>query len=75
MEGGVVGGVVSGALISGVVVWFVVRRRRTRCARSTTNTWSEIEQSVPDTDPLAIETLRLYVSFYFFISVRNEGYD
>jgi hypothetical protein len=62
MEGSVVGGIVGAALISGVVVWFV-RRRRARSAPSTTDTRGEMEQPVTY-QPLTIKTPKLYVSLY-----------
>lgn len=58
IEGGVIGGILGATLISGVVTWFVIRRRRARWASSTADTKGEIEQST--TDPLTIETPRLY---------------
>ncbi|KAN0140944.1 hypothetical protein V8E53_001388 [Lactarius tabidus] len=58
MEGSVIGGIVGAALISGVVVWFV-RRRRARCGPSIADTRGEVEQPVAY-QPLTIKTPKLY---------------
>ncbi|KAI9455008.1 hypothetical protein BJY52DRAFT_1213484 [Lactarius psammicola] len=70
IAGGVVGGVIGVALIAGVVLWFVIRRRRARSVPSAPYEdpqGSEKEKLPPH--PLAEGTLKIYVSAYslFFI--------
>ncbi|KAN0139526.1 hypothetical protein V8E53_002642 [Lactarius tabidus] len=55
MEGSIIGGIIGATLISGVVVWFVRRRR----ARSAPATRGEMEQPVAY-QPLTIKTPKLY---------------
>ena len=62
MEAGFIGGIVGVTLISGIVTWFIVRRRRARCAPSIADTGGEMERPVPY--PPTIELPRLYVSLY-----------
>ncbi|KAI0306316.1 hypothetical protein B0F90DRAFT_732901 [Multifurca ochricompacta] len=62
IAGGVVGGVVGAALIAGIVVWFVIRRRRARSAPSTTymsGQGGDMSQ-VTSPYPLFIESPKLY---------------
>ena len=72
IAGGIVSGILGVALLSGVVAWFVVRRRRARSAISSifsSDQEGELEQ--PASYPLlTIETpTTLYVSIYFSILV------
>lgn len=73
MEGGFIGGIVGVTLISGVVTWFIVRRRRARCAPSITDTRGEMEQPTPY--PLTIESPRLYVSLYSLSLYRKQVWN
>ena len=62
MEGGVIGGIVGGTLISGIIVWFARRWR----ARYT----GGVERPVPY--PLTIETQILYVSLILCFSTTTK---
>lgn len=77
MAGDIVGGIVGGALITGIVVWFVFRRRRTRSPPSdlsdTSDPWREMGQFVSVPNPLTIETPTLYLSDSLFPSPQ-QGY-
>ena len=72
IAGGVVSGILGVALVSGVDVWFVIRRRRARSAISSiysSNQEGELEQPV-SYPLLTIETpTTLHVSVYFSIPV------
>jgi hypothetical protein len=66
IAGGVVGGIVGAALIAAVVAWFTIRRRRARSAPSAVygdGRGYMGQAAVPY--PLALETPRLYVRFFF----------
>ena len=77
MAGGIIGGIVGGVLITGFVVWFVFRRRRTRSPPSdlsdTSDPWREMGQFVSVPNPLTIETPTLYLSDSLFPSPQ-QGY-
>lgn len=66
IAGGVVGGLVGAALIAGIVLWFIIRRRRTRLAPSSefyidgqSDMWKEAVPYSP-----TIETPRAYVRVF-----------
>ncbi|KAN0140940.1 hypothetical protein V8E53_001384 [Lactarius tabidus] len=58
--GGALGGVLGAAMISGVMAYFIVRRRRAPGVPSTTDTRGEGEMGQPVPDLRTIETPRLY---------------
>ena len=66
ITGGIVGGIVGVALITGVVAWFVVRRRRARSPPSDTDRGIKMGQLVSVPTPPTIETPTFYVSDSFF---------
>jgi hypothetical protein len=66
--GGVAGGIIGTALIAGIVIRFIIRRRRARSAPSDEfriDGQSDMGQAAAP-HPLTIETPRIYVSSFLF---------
>lgn len=71
IAGGTVCGIISAALMSGILARFIIRRRRARLAMSTSGQGGEGELEQPVPHPVTIETPRLYVRVLSLILLRK----